>query len=408
MLELTVGFVPRDRFCKAAESLKALYAHTSIPFELIIVDCNIPDRFRREMEQVLKGRDNVRIIRTDHYLLTHQALNLILPESRTEYLFLMENDVLVEEGCLPNLIAACREHPAGVAVPLIIEQQEEFKKIHFDDRLGNIERIETPEGIKRRIVEREVSKEYDEESERRTVGMIETHCVMFRSDVFDLIGPFDETMSTRSEVDVSLALDDAGVTMVFEPKARVVYSPPPPVYPEERDYYMFKWDVDRAVQNHEHLVEKWNLEHLPHSVDFVKMRRALAKVSDPQAQQKRELEYRSMLEKAGNDIATLIPPGEKLILVDDVQWQANEVAKGRQAFPFLERDGEYWGAPPDDDTAIRELERLRSSGANYMVFAEPAFWWFDQYPRLQEHLSDQYPCVLKNERMVVFDLKRGR
>jgi hypothetical protein len=408
MSQLTVGFVPRDRFCKAREALEALYANTSIPFELIIVDCSIPDRFRREMEQVLKGRDNVRTIRTDHYLLTHQALNLILPENRTEYLFLMENDVLVEEECLPRLIAACQEHPAGVAVPLIIEQQEEFKKIHFDDRLGTIERIETPQGIKRRIVEREVSKEYDQESERRTVGMIETHCVLFRSDVFDRIGPFDETMSTRSEVDVSLALDDAGITMVFEPMARVVYAPPPPVYPEERDYYLFKWDVERAVQNHEHLVEKWNLEHLPHSVDFVKMRRALAKDVDPQAQQKRELEYRSMLEKAGKDIATLIPPGEKLILVDDVQWQANEVAKGRQAFPFLERDGEYWGAPPDDDTAIRELERLRGSGANYMVFAEPAFWWFEKYPAMQDHLRNSYPCVLRNERMVVFDLKRGR
>jgi hypothetical protein len=232
--------------------------------------------------------------------------------------------------------------------------------------------------------------------------------VLFRSDVFDRIGPFDETMSTRSEVDVSLALDDAGITMVFEPMARVVYAPPPPVYPEERDYYLFKWDVERAVQNHEHLVEKWNLEHLPHSVDFVKMRRALAKDVDPQAQQKRELEYRSMLEKAGKDIATLIPPGEKLILVDDVQWQANEVAKGRQAFPFLERDGEYWGAPPDDDTAIRELERLRGSGANYMVFAEPAFWWFEKYPAMQDHLRNSYPCVLRNERMVVFDLKRGR
>ncbi|RPJ62139.1 MAG: glycosyltransferase [Acidobacteria bacterium] len=407
MSDLTIGFVPRDRFCKAAESLQFLYDHTRVPFNLVVVDCNIPERFRQEIERVFSGRPNVRVIRTDHYLLTHQAHNLVLGESRSEYLFLMENDNLIEEDCLARLIGACEEHPAEVAVPLIIEQQEDFRKIHFDDRLGHIDRIQTPEGVKREIVSRRVSKEHDLETERRTIGMLETHCVLYRREVFDRIGPFDESLSTRAEVDVSLALDEAEARIVFEPKAHVVYTPPPPIYPEERDYYLFKWDVERAVRNHDHLVKKWNLVQLPNSVDFVKMRRALAKDFDPQVQQQREIEYRSMLDKSAREIASLIPAGEKFILVDDVQWKANEVAKDRQVFPFLERDGQYWGAPPDDDTAIRELERLRRVGASFMVFAEPAFWWFDHYPRMQTHLRTKYPCLLRNERMVVFDLQRG-
>jgi len=405
MSQLSVGFVPRDRFCKAAGSLQALFDRTRIPFELIIVDCNIPARFREEIDRVIKGARNLRIIKTNEYLLTHQAYNLMIPEMKTEYVFLMENDILVEEESLSRLIAACEEYPADVAVPLIFEQQEEFRKVHFDDRLGSIERIAGPDGIKRQIAPRPVSKEHDVGTGRRTIGMIETHCVLYRRHVFDQIGPFDETMSTRAEVDVSLALNEAGVRVVFEPNAHVVYAPPPPIYPEERDYYLFKWDIDRAVRNHEHLAEKWNLVHLPNSVDFVKMRRTLARDVDPRLQQRREVQYRAMLEKAARDIAAVIPPGGKFILVDDVQWKANEVAKDRQAFPFLERDGEYWGAPPDDGTAIQELERLRTAGASHIVFAEPAFWWFEHYPDMLAHVRSRYGRVLENERMVIFALK---
>jgi hypothetical protein len=404
MSHITIGFVPRDRFCKAAESLALLYENTEIPFDLIVVDCNIPEPFRQQMEGVLKGRSNASIIHTDHYLLTHQAHNLILKENQAEFLCLIENDILVEKSWLSSLVTACGEHPADVAVPLIIEQQEDFRGVHFDDRLGYIQTTETPNGVIREIVPRSVSKEYDLSSERRSIGMLETHCVLYRSNVFDRIGPFDETMSARAEVDVSLALDQAKVPIVFEPKARVIYSPPPPIYPEERDYYFFKWDIDRAVQNHERLEEKWHLVHLPSSVDFVKRRRELASEVNPEIQQRQEIEYRAILDKAAMEIAAVIPAGDTFILVDEVQWKANEVAKGRHALPFLERDGQYWGSPPDDETAVRELERLHAAGATFIVFAEPAFWWLDFYKELHNYLHTTYHCVLKSERMVVFDL----
>ena len=58
----------------------------------------------------------------------------------------------------------------------------------------------------------------------------------------------------------------------------------------------------------------------------------------------------------------LIPPGDTFILVDHEVFR-DELAIGRRAMPFLERDGEYWGPPPDDLTAIQELERLRRSGS---------------------------------------------
>ena len=104
------------------------------------------------------------------------------------------------------------------------------------------------------------------------------------------------------------------------------------------------------------------------------------------------------------DIEAVIPRGETFVLVDDQSFDA-EVVGDRRPIPFLERNGQDWGSPPDDETAIRELERLRQAGANLVAIAWPAFWWLDYYTGLHRRLRSTFRCVLENDRLVVFDLK---
>jgi polysaccharide pyruvyl transferase WcaK-like protein/SAM-dependent methyltransferase len=104
------------------------------------------------------------------------------------------------------------------------------------------------------------------------------------------------------------------------------------------------------------------------------------------------------------EIDQLIPPGCTFILVDEAQLPANYFA-ARQPIPFLEKDGQYWGTPEDDETAIRECERLRKAGAAFIVFAPPAFWWLDYYGDFHLHLQSHYRCLLRNESLVIFDLR---
>jgi glycosyltransferase involved in cell wall biosynthesis len=111
------------------------------------------------------------------------------------------------------------------------------------------------------------------------------------------------------------------------------------------------------------------------------------------------------LHSAVQEIVDLVPAGEAFILVDKDSWGTDDDLGGRRRIPFLERDGQYWGAPPDDETAIRELERLRRSGASFIVFAWPAFWWLEHYVGLRAHLRSKFRCVLENERLIAFDLK---
>src|SRR6059036_1810558 len=63
------------------------------------------------------------------------------------------------------------------------------------------------------------------------------------------------------------------------------------------------------------------------------------------------------------------------------------------------------GKPPDDATAIRELERLRKAGASFIVFIWSTFWWLEYYAGLHRYLRAQFPCIQQDERIVVFDLR---
>ncbi len=102
-------------------------------------------------------------------------------------------------------------------------------------------------------------------------------------------------------------------------------------------------------------------------------------------------------------LSRLVPRDQPFILVDEEQIRSE--LPHAHVLPFLERDGQYWGPPPDDATAVRELERLLKAGAGFIAFAWPCFWWLEHYPVFHAYLREHYPCVQADERLVIFRLK---
>lgn len=111
------------------------------------------------------------------------------------------------------------------------------------------------------------------------------------------------------------------------------------------------------------------------------------------------------LGKAIETIRATVPPGSKLILVDDDQWGVQLSLAGRMCVPFLEKDGAYWGPPPHDRAASEELTRLRHAGAAFLVFAWPAFWWLTHYRDWHQELQANHRCVVLSDDLCVFDLR---
>jgi hypothetical protein len=111
------------------------------------------------------------------------------------------------------------------------------------------------------------------------------------------------------------------------------------------------------------------------------------------------------LQKAVDALRNFIPLEQSFILVDEEQVRSG--LPHRRAIPFLEKDGEYWGAPEDDGTAIADFERLREGGAGFIAFIWPCFWWLDHYAAFNTHLRQRFPCVVQNKFVIIFDLRHG-
>ncbi len=107
------------------------------------------------------------------------------------------------------------------------------------------------------------------------------------------------------------------------------------------------------------------------------------------------------------DIKSLIPIKSSLIIVHDntLDLERPFTLINYHMIPFLECNGKYWGKPADDAIAISELNRLKSQGAQWLVFAWVSFWWLEYYQDFYQYLCVHFPCVLKNERLIIFRLQ---
>lgn len=105
------------------------------------------------------------------------------------------------------------------------------------------------------------------------------------------------------------------------------------------------------------------------------------------------------------EIRRHVPARATLILVDEGRLSLENMG-ARRTLPFPEKQGTYWGPPAGDEEAIAELDRLRASGAGYLAFSWPAFWWLEYYSGFNRYVRTGYSCVFESDDVVIFRLSR--
>jgi glycosyltransferase involved in cell wall biosynthesis len=108
-------------------------------------------------------------------------------------------------------------------------------------------------------------------------------------------------------------------------------------------------------------------------------------------------------EIARRELENMLPEGSTIILIDQdaLSW---EDFRHHDILPFIGKNGCYWGPPASDAEALLELEKMHPLKARYLVFAWPAFWWFDHYKAFREYLLTHFRCLCKNSRLIIFEL----
>lgn len=104
------------------------------------------------------------------------------------------------------------------------------------------------------------------------------------------------------------------------------------------------------------------------------------------------------------EIPAVVPPGASFLLIDEGTLGIDEV-EGRRAIPFLERDGEYGGAPRDGEQAIAELDRQTAGGVRHLALGGWSFWWLEEYRELAHRLQSRWRRVSESQAGVVFELE---
>jgi hypothetical protein len=106
-------------------------------------------------------------------------------------------------------------------------------------------------------------------------------------------------------------------------------------------------------------------------------------------------------------ILKIVPRQKSFVLVDENAWGIDNEMEDRTRFHFIDKNGQYFGPPSNDEEAINEIERKREKGATYLFFTPNAFWLLDHYSGFAEYLKKKFPLIIDNTRLKGFSLQKN-
>jgi hypothetical protein len=256
MYELTVGIFPRERFSTFERCLSALIRNTAIPYKLIVIDCNMPNRYRQRIARAIRGIADAKVIRLDHYALPNESRNLVFEAADTDYVCLLESDVLLQKDALKYMLETAKATGAAAVRPTLYQRRG---IIHFDRWLGE---YSPPTGDEKGCVTSTTDPaEYALGDQPRPATWSEMHCNLIHRPSARDVFPLDKELSEPEHVDFSLRLRAANASLVYEPRAVARIILPPPVKRDELAYFRFRWDLEKAYSSYRRLRERWNIKY---------------------------------------------------------------------------------------------------------------------------------------------------
>jgi GT2 family glycosyltransferase len=265
---VTIVVVPRERFSCTRESLDSIYEHTQFPFELVYVDGNSPPPIQDYLEEQAKVR-GFHLLRTHYYLSPNHARNLglqqVQSQTQTKYLVFIDNDVIVAPGWLSHLVACAEATDAAIVGPLVCEGTPIHELVHCAGGENHVWVETAREQPRRRLREKMFLQgkhvnNVRPQLSRQSTELIEFHCMLVRTDIFEQVGPLDEKMlNTKEHLDFCMTVIKAGGRVYFEPDSLVTYVPGTPESLADLVYYMLRWSDAWQLESLHRLRDKWNL-----------------------------------------------------------------------------------------------------------------------------------------------------
>ena len=255
---VTVVISPREGHFMTETSLLSVLADDAIGFDLLYVDIASPPKAARAIQTHAAAR-NFRVVHHDTWVAPAAARKAVLAEIKTKYVVFVDNDVLVEPGCLKAVVACAEETGAALVCPLYIQTGGgRAPTIHMAG--GLFYWSDPPE---RRLIA-EGHRFADEPVERAAaltrekVDYTEYHYVLGRMDLLGRPGAVsDDVLLVNEHLDLALFAREQGVDVVLEPAARVSYVAFEPRPLADLAFYRRRWAVDACQDSLSAFMRRW-------------------------------------------------------------------------------------------------------------------------------------------------------
>ena len=251
---LAVALIPRDKFSVASDALRATYADLPADATAWIYDSDYPEGTISQLREVAReaGRELV-VRRTERFANTNRVWNQFTAECGADVLICIENDVIPQRGCLAELSRLVVSGYCDVAVPVVHEGT--YGALHFDPVISRL--TDTPEGVTSELLRRPKDG-MASPGTLRVVDHLERHCFAMTARAAARLGNLDEQMYCRTDLDISLACHAARLTVAVTPEANVVFRRDPDLS-VDRDFFDFRWNIERVAFANTRLINKWHL-----------------------------------------------------------------------------------------------------------------------------------------------------
>ena len=357
-----------------SDTLDNIQAQTYKNWECIVVDDGSVDDTRKIVQGFIAIDDRIRYFYQENQCQA-VARNTGLKNSNGKYIQFLDADDLMEDRKLEHQVAFLEDHDEvdiTYSSTRYFTTEDPLARWYFMHS-SDAEWIPEVAGMGREIIKMIIGN-----------NIMTINSPLMRRTVVDDVGFFDKSLKL---------VEDWGFWIRCALKGK---------------YIQYKnWDDAMAlVRSHSSSFSR-NKKQVNQSA--VLMREKLNKlIKDPDIlllnqQLLAELkEWMKNIDLTCKDLKTFIREDQSFILVDEDQLR-NELLNF-SVIPFIEKNGEYHGMPDTDQSAIQEYERLKKSGAEFIVFAWTSFWAIDFYVGLIEHTLSGGIKVLSNDRLEIFYL----
>lgn len=259
MRELSIAIIARDKFSRVAESVRSLIGELPSNSIVYLFDPGYPKSILNEIHNLTENYAlPLVIVGTERFANVNLVWNQFVEISDSQYLMCLENDVVVNPECIKNTLASVVSGECDIAVPVVLENKIDQLNIpHFNPRTSDIVRLEN--GNIQSILDRGRA-DAEPMPTPRAVKHLERHCFIFIKDAARRLGLLDTQMYCRTDYDMSIQCHINGLVIRIPAASSVTFTQYPKDIEIDREFFDFRWNVDRVAFANARLISKWHLE----------------------------------------------------------------------------------------------------------------------------------------------------